>query len=91
MFGELLPKQNFYTNFISKANAVEDYGSQIEKFKKCEHLVTENFGNVDSIALQNPLKLCNNAVSGLNDYHMKLFIDLCKKSNHLINHNIKFQ
>lgn len=80
IFGELLPKKNFYSNFISKANAIEDYGMQITKFKKCENLINKNFGSCDRIELQNPLKLCNNVTPWLHKKNMKLFIDLCKKS-----------
>lgn len=80
IFGELLPKQNFYSTFICKANAIEDYDMQIKKFKNCENLINKNFGSSDRIELQNPLKLCNNVVPWLHDNNMKLFIDLCKKS-----------
>lgn len=80
IFGELLPKETFYSNFIDKINSIENYSFQIEKFKECETLINNNFGRFDRIELQNPLKLCNNVTLSLNDKHYILFTDLCKKS-----------
>lgn len=80
VFGELLPKRTFYSSFITKANTIDNYHIQIKKFKNCETLINNNFGNFNRIELQNPLKLCNNVTPCLNDKNMKLFIDLCTKS-----------
>jgi len=80
VFGEILPKKNFYPTFISKSKAIDNYRFQIETFKKYKTLVNNNFGNFNRIELQNPLKLCNNVISWLSDKNMKLFINLCTKS-----------
>lgn len=80
IFGELLPKKTFYSAFIDKANTVENYGYQIQKFKKCKTLINNNFGRFNRIELQNPLKLCNNVIPWLSDKNMELFIDMCTKS-----------
>lgn len=80
VFGKLLPKKTFYSNFIDKANTIENYNNQIQKFKECKTLINNNFGRFDRIELQNPLKLCNNVIPWLSDKNMKLFIDICTKS-----------
>lgn len=79
VFGELLPKENFYSTFISKVDSLCDYNFQVEKFEKCKTITNRNFGSFDRIELQNPLKLCNNVIPWLNNKNMKIFIELCKK------------
>lgn len=80
ILGELLQKNTFYSTFIIKANIIDSYRPQIEKFEKCKILISNNFGNFNRIELQNPLKLCNNVIPWLYDKNMKLFIDLCTQS-----------